>query len=130
MNFPRFTDADHQQLAAVLSPLSSSAREHLLHSMRAVAAIDDRPLLSILPLLGPTLRLLSSESCTAILAQIAQLAHTFPTGIVPLFRTLGRMYDTAGEQRTLEWIAAGAAIADRNAAAGEAFFSLTSGRVS
>lgn len=126
MNFSRFTDADHQQLAAVLGPLSSSAREHLLQSMRAVAAIDDRPLLSVLPLLGPTLRLLSPESCTALLAQIAQLAPAFPAGIVPLFRTLGRVYDAAGAQRTLEWIATGSAIADRNAAAGEAFFSLTS----
>ena len=126
MNFPRFTDADHQQLAAVLSQLSSSAREHLLQSMGAVAVIDDRPLLSILPLLGPTLRSLSPESCTAILARVAQLASVFPSGIVPLFRTLGRVYDAAGEQRTLEWIATGAAIAARNAAAGDAFFSLTS----
>lgn len=126
MNFPRFTAADHQQLAAVLNQLSSSAREHLLRSLEAVAIIDERPLLSVLPLLGPTLRALSSESVAAILARVAQLAHTFPAGIVPLFRTLGRVHDTAGDQRTLEWIAIGAAIANRNPIAGEAFFSLTS----
>lgn len=126
MHFPRFTDADHQQLTTVCNQLSSSARDHLLQSMAAVAVIDERPLLSILPLLGPTLRLLPAESCTTMLARIAQLAHAFPAGIVPLLRTLGRVYDTAGDQRTLEWIATGEAIAGRNAAAGEAFFALTS----
>lgn len=126
MHFSRFTDRDHQQLAAVLNQLTSPAREHLLQSMGAVAAIDERPLVNILPLLGPTLRVLSPESCTVILARVAQLAQAFPAGIVPLFRTLGRVHDTAGEQRTLEWIATGTAIAGRNTAAGEAFFSLTS----
>ena len=45
---------------------------------------------------------------------------------MPLFRSLGRVYDEAGEERTRAWIVAGEEVARRNPAAGIAFFTLTS----
>jgi len=126
MNLRGVADADQQRLAVVLDQLPSPARAYLLASVRAVADFDARPLPGVLPLLGPTLRLLSPQDCTALLERIARLAQAFPAGVVPLFRTLGRVYDEAGTGKALEWITTGETIGLRNAGAGAAFFSLTS----
>ena len=119
-------EADRQQLATLLDQLPSPPRLFLERSLTAAAEFDHRPLPGVLPLIGPTLRMLPPQSCTVILERIAQLAQVFPAGVVPLFRTLGRVFDEGGEQRTLEWITIGESVACRNADAGAAFFALRS----
>jgi len=120
----RLREADRQQLTALLDQLSSPIRTFLEQSLTAAAACDARLLPGVLPLIGPTLRLLPADSCATILERIAQLAQTFPAGVVPLLRTLSRVFDEGGEQRTLEWITAGEAVGCRNTDAGAAFFAL------
>ena len=120
----RLREADRQQLTVLLDQLSPPIRPFLEQSLTAAAACDARLLPGVLPLIGPTLRLLPAASCATILERIAQLAQAFPAGVVPLFRTLSRVFDEGGEQRTLEWITVGEAVGRRNADAGTAFFSL------
>jgi hypothetical protein len=120
----RLRAADRQQLTALLDQFPSPARVLLEQSLTAAAASDVRLLPGVLPLIGPTLRLLPPDSRVVILERVAQLAHVFPAGVVPLFRSLGRVFDEGGEQRTLEWIATGELVGKRNADAGLAFFAL------
>jgi len=122
----RLREADRQQLSALLDQLPSSTRPFLERSLTAAAACDARLLPGVLPLIGPTLRLLPPKSHAVVLERIAQLAQVFPAGVVPLFRTLSRVFDDGGEQRTLEWIAIGESIGRRNADAGAVFFALRS----
>lgn len=120
----RLREADRQQLTTLLDQLPSPTRVFLEQSLTAAAATDVRLLPGVLPLIGPTLRLLPAASCAIILERVAQLAQAFPAGIVPLFRTLSRVFDEGGEQRTLEWITIGESVGKRNADAGTAFFAL------
>jgi hypothetical protein len=122
----RLDHADQQRLTTVLGELSLPSREALLCCLQAAAALDTRPLPSVIALLGPVLRELPVESLPALLENAAQLSRSFPAGVVPLLRSLGRVYDEAGKERTCAWIAAGEAVARRNPAAGIAFFTLTS----
>lgn len=119
-------EVDRQQISTLLDQLPSSLRPFLERSLTAAAACDARLLPGVLPLIGPTLRLLPADSCAVILERIARLAQRFPAGTVPLFRTLSRVFDEGGEQRTLEWITVGESIGRRNADAGTAFFALRS----
>lgn len=122
----RLRETDRQQLGTLLDQLPSSHRLFLEQSLTAAAASDVRLLPGVLPLIGPTLRLLPSASCAVILERVAQLADVFPAGVVPLFRTLSRVFDEGGEQRTLEWIATGEVVGRRNPEAGATFFALRS----
>ena len=94
--------------------------------MHAAAAFDARPLSAVLPLLGPILRTLPAESRVVLLERVASLSQFFPASVVPLFRSLGRVVDEVGEERTLAWIATGEEIARRGSEAGAAFFALKS----
>lgn len=120
----RLREADRRQLTTLLDQLPSPTRTFLEQSLTAAAVTDVRLLPGVLPLIGPTLRLLPTRSCATILERVAQLAQTFPAGVVPLFRTLGRVFDEGGEQRTLEWITIGESVGKRNTDAGTAFFAL------
>jgi hypothetical protein len=122
----RLREADRQQLTTLLDQLPSPARGFVEQSLNAAATSDVRLLPGVLPLIGPTLRLLPAESCVTILERVAQLAQVFPAGVVPLFRSLSRVFDEGGEQRTLEWITVGESVGKRNAEAGLAFFALRS----
>ena len=124
--FRQLREADRQLLSTLLDQLPSSIRPFLERSLTAAVEFDPRPLPGVLPLIGPTLRLLPPESCAAVLERVAQLSQVFPAGIVPLFRTLGRVFDEGGEKRTLEWIAIGESVGCRNPEAGAAFFALRS----
>lgn len=120
------TPSDQQQVEAILAELPPPLREPLLRSVHAAAVFDARPLSALLPLLGPILRTLPTESRTVLLRRIALLSQSFPAAVVPLFRSLGRVYDEVGEERTLAWIATGEEIARRGPEAGAAFFALKS----
>lgn len=122
----RLRESDRQQLRALLNQLPPSSRPFLEQSLTAAATSDFRLLPGVLPLIGPTLHLLPADSCAVILERVARLAQVFPTGIVPLFRTLSRVFDEGGEQRTLEWLDAGELVGRRNTEAGTAFFALRS----
>lgn len=117
---------DQQRLLAILGGLPAVAHEPLLRCVHAAATFDSRPLPALIPLLGPTLRALPSQSCVVLLERIAQMAQAVPATVVPLFRSLGRVYDEVGAERTLAWIAAGAEVARRSPEAGTAFFALKS----
>jgi hypothetical protein len=118
--------ADQRQLLALLAELSPPLQAPLLRCVQAVAVFDARPLSSVLPLLGPTLRALATRNLVAVLERIASLAQAFPVVIVPLFRSLGRVFDEVGEERALQWITTGEEIARRGPEAGAAFFALKS----
>lgn len=120
------TPSDQQQVEAILAELPPPLRESLLRSVHAAAVCDARPLSALLPLLGPILRTLPAESRAVLLERIALLSQSFPAAVVPLFRSLGRVYDEVGEERTLAWIATGEEIARRGPEAGVAFFTLKS----
>jgi nitric oxide reductase NorD protein len=122
----RLDQADQQRLAAVLDELLPPSRESLLCCLQAAAAFDERPLPGVISLLGPVLRRLPFASRASVLERVAQLSYSFPAGVVPLLRSLGQVYDEAGEERTHAWIAAGEHVARRNPEAGIAFFTLTS----
>ena len=117
---------DQQQLLAILTELAPSSHALLLRCVQAAAAFDARPLAALLPLLGPTLRVLPPTNHQVLLERIASLAQAFPAVVVPLFRSLGRVYDEVGEERALQWIATGEEIARRGSDAGAAFFALKS----
>lgn len=118
--------SDQQQLIAILTELAPSSHALLLHCVHAAAMFDARPLAALLPVLGPTLRVLTPNNHMILLERIASLAQAFPGVIVPLFRSLGRVYDEVGEERALQWIATGEEIARRGPDAGAAFFALKS----
>jgi Mg-chelatase subunit ChlD len=118
--------SDQQRLVSILAELSPPSRVHLLRCVHAAAMFDARPLSALLPLLGPTLRALTTENHVALLERIASLSQSFPAAVVPLFRSLGRVYDEVGEERTLHWITTGEEIARRGPDAGAAFFALKS----
>jgi nitric oxide reductase NorD protein len=115
-----------QQLIAILTELAPSSHALLLRCVHAAAVFDARPLAALLPLLGPTLRVLPPTNHRMLFERIASLAQAFPAVVVPLFRSLGRVYDEVGEERALEWIATGEEIARRGPDAGAAFFALKS----
>lgn len=117
---------DQQQLLAILAEVAPSLHASLLRCVHAAVAFDARPLAALLPLLGPTLRVLPSTNHRMLLERIASLAQAFPSVVVPLFRSLGRVYDEVGEERALQWIATGEEIARRGPDAGAAFFALKS----
>lgn len=120
------TPNDQQQAEAILTELPLPLRELLIRSVHAAAAFDARPLSALLPLLGPILRTLPADSRAVFLERIALLSRSFPSAVVPLFRSLGRVFDEVGEERTLSWIATGEEIARRGPEAGAAFFALKS----
>jgi len=121
-----FTPSDQQQVESILADLPPLLQEPLIRSVHAAAAFDARPLSALLPLLGPILRTLPMESRAVLLQRIALLSQSFPAAVAPLFRSLGRVYDEVGEERTLAWIARGEEIARRGPEAGAAFFALKS----
>ncbi len=119
-------EAERQRLSDLLDQFAPTSRLFLERSLSVAAEFDHRSLPGVLPLIGPTLRMLPPESCVNVLERVAQLSQVFPAGIVPLFRTLGRVFDEGGEKRTLEWIAIGESVGCRNSEAGTAFFALRS----
>ena len=138
------SDADQYELSAVLEQIPARQRDTLagaltracallspelhaplLQCVQAVAGVDPRPLPAVVPLIGPTLSSFSASSRLPILERIVQLAEVLPSGVVALFRTLGRVYDAAGEDGVLGWIQVGEEIGLQNAQAGVPFFSLT-----
>src|SRR5437867_10695807 len=123
---PQVAAALYRSLPRSLQTLSAPLRRLLVRCLQAAAAFDPDPLPALLPLLGPTLRSLPSESQAPLLERIAQLAQTFPAGVARLFRALTRAYDGVGEEGVKTWIVAGEEIARRNPQAGEAFFALES----
>jgi hypothetical protein len=120
------TPNDQQQVEVLLAELAPPLREPLIRSVHAAAAFDARPLSALLPLLGPILRTLPAENHAVLLERVASLGQSFPAVVVPLFRSLGRVYDEVGKERTLSWIATGEEIARRGPEAGAAFFALKS----
>ncbi|MGE4096231.1 MAG: nitric oxide reductase activation protein NorD, partial [Candidatus Binatia bacterium] len=101
-------------------------RPVLMRCLHTAATFDPAPLPSLLPLLGPIVRALPTESQRSLVERIGKVAQTFPAGVARLFRTLTRAYDEVGEEGVLAWMTAGEDIAERNAQAGEAFFALDS----
>jgi Mg-chelatase subunit ChlD len=120
------TPSDQQQVEAILAELPPPLCEPLVRSVHAAAVCDARSLSALLPVLGPILRTLPAESRAVLLQRTALLSQSFPAAVVPLFRSLGRVYDEVGEERTLAWIATGEEIARRGPEAGAAFFALKS----
>lgn len=106
--------------------LAAELQAPLLACVRAVAAVDARPLPALLALVGPTLKNVAVASRLPIVERIARLAETFPAGLPALLRSLGRAYDAAGQDGVLRWIGVGQDIGCRNAQAGWAFFALRS----
>src|SRR6187200_1315277 len=124
--FSLLTEVDRYRLVTLLDQFAPPARVFLERSLMAAADFDHRPLSGVLLLVEPTLRVIPPESRLKILERVAQLSRVFPAGVASLFRTLGRVFDEGGEQRTLEWIATGESVGGRNADAGTAFFALRS----
>ena len=124
--FSLLTEVDRYRLVTLLDQFAPPARAFLERSLMAAADFDHRPLSGVLLLVEPTLRVIPLESRLKILERVAQLSRVFPAGVASLFRTLGRVFDEGGEQRTLEWIATGESVGGRNADAGTAFFALRS----
>src|SRR5258708_22261743 len=120
------TPYDQQRVEPILAALPPLLQEPLLRSVHAAAVFDARSLSALLPLLGPILHALPTESRPVLLERIASLSRSFPAIAVPLFRSLGRVMDEVGEGRTLAWIAVGEEIARRGPQAGAAFFALKS----
>ncbi len=120
------TPHDQQQLTALLAALSPPLQDPLMRCVQAAAVFNARPLSALLPLLGPIVQALPVESRVVLLERIASLSQALPAAVVPLFRSLGRVYDEVGEERTLLWIATGEELAHRGPEAGAAFFALKS----
>ncbi|MBI3247399.1 MAG: VWA domain-containing protein [Deltaproteobacteria bacterium] len=120
------TPTDQLHLTKMLTALPIVLRNPLLHSVQAAAMLDARAVSALLPLLGPILSKLPLESRAVVLERVAALAQRFPAVVVPLLRSLDRVFDEVGEERTLAWIDTGEEIARRGAGAGAAFFALKS----
>lgn len=120
------TPDDQHHLTQTLTALPFSLRAPLLKSMQAAAMFDARPVSALLPLLGPILSKVPPESRAVVLERIAALAQRFPAVVAPLLRSLDRVFDEVGEERTLAWIDTGEEIARRGPDAGAAFFALKS----
>lgn len=120
------TPTDQRHLTQTLLTLAPALHDPLLHSVQAAARFDARPVSALLPLLGPILGKLPVESRTVVLERIATLAQRFPAVVVPLLRSLDRVFDEVGEERTLAWIDTGEEVARRGRDAGAAFFALKS----
>ncbi len=120
------TPHDQQLLTTTVAQLAPPLQAAFLQCVRAAATSNARSLSAALPLLGPILHALPAHSRVVLLERMASLSQSFPAAVVPLFRSLGQVYDEVGEERTLAWIDAGEEIARRGPEAGAAFFALKS----
>ena len=120
------TPEDQRHLTKTLTELSPALRDPLLLSVQAAATFDARSVSALLPLLGPVIGKLPPESRAVVLERVAALAQRFPAVVVPLLRSLDRVFDEVGEERALAWIDTGEEVARRGRDAGAAFFALKS----
>jgi nitric oxide reductase NorD protein len=116
----------YQNLPVTLAQMSPDIRGLLVRCLQTAALFDPTPLPAVLPLIGPTFRVLPHASHYPLLDRIVKLAQTLPAAVARLFRTLTRAYDAVGEEGIVAWILTGEEIAKKNAQAGEAFFALES----
>lgn len=116
----------YQDLPKTLVGISPDLRALLVRCLQTAALFDPIPLPAVLPLIGPTFRILPPVSHYPLLDRIAKLAQTLPAAVARLFRTLTRAYDAVGEEGIVAWILTGEEIAKQNPQAGEAFFALES----
>lgn len=116
----------YKGLPATLTQVSQDLRGLLVRCLQTAALFDPSPLPAVLPLIGPTFRVLPHASHHPLLDRIAKLAQTLPAAVARLFRTLTRAFDAVGEDGIVAWILTGEELAKKNPQAGEAFFALES----
>jgi hypothetical protein len=95
------TPHDQQLLATTVDQLAPSLHEPLLQCTKAAAQANSRLLSTTLPLMGPILHALPEPSRIVLLKRIAALSQTFPAVVMPLFRSLDRVFEEVGEERAL-----------------------------
>lgn len=123
---PRDAALLYEELPGTLTQISPDLRGLLVRCLQTAALFDPSPLPAVLPLIGPTFRVLPQASHYPLLDRIAKLAQTLPAAVARLFRTLTRAFDAVGENGIVAWILTGEELAKKNPQAGEAFFALES----